>query len=471
MATSKQIQNLDLTVGELCAILESEPVGLSARASKRKVKLCFDSREAAPGVVYWPLKGARFDAHEFIPQVMEKGALMTVMDENRAKDFSADVYVPVDDTNAALLKLAKGYQRLFKLKKIAVTGSNGKTTTKEMLKAVLSEQFKTVATEGNFNNQIGVPKTIFRFKHSDEIAVVEMGTSAPGEIHPLSMAVEPDIAVITNVGASHLERLGSLDNVFKEKVTIADGLRKGGLLVVNADDTRLSKLRTNKSYRVITFGIKRGVIRPERLKWDANACASFFIGRTEFHLNVPGIHNVYNALAAIAVATSLRMPKSTVARALEKFHAANMRMEIRNGIGIKIVSDCYNANPSSTRMALQTIGALEKPGRKIAVLGDMLELGDKAAELHREIGELVQQMHFDVLVAVGKLSKNTQLGAIACGMDRGSALHFENAEKAMEYLSENVRFGDILLVKGSRGMKMEQIVEKLLRLEPVAVNR
>ncbi|MEE3339347.1 MAG: UDP-N-acetylmuramoyl-tripeptide--D-alanyl-D-alanine ligase [Hallerella sp.] len=465
------MQKLDITVKEFCEILESSPVGLSARAAKRKVNLCLDSREAGPGVVFWPLKGARFDAHSFIPEVMKKGALMSVMDAGRANESLADVYVPVDDSNQALLKLAKGYQRLFSVKKIAVTGSNGKTTTKEMLKAVLSAQFKTMATEGNLNNQIGVPKTLFRLKHSDEVAVVEMGTNAPGEIHPLSMAVEPDIAVITNIGASHLERLQDLDHVFKEKVTITDGLKKNGLLVVNADDSRLSKLRTNKSYRVLTFGIKRGVIKPENLKWDANACASFKIGRTEFHLSVPGIHNVYNALAAIAVATSLRMPKSVIADALEKFHAANMRMEIRNGVGIKVVSDCYNANPSSTRMALQTIGAITNAGRKIAILGDMLELGDKAEELHHEIGELVPQMKFDMLVAVGKLSRNTQKGALDAGMEKDCAVHFETVEEAMEFLSENVHFGDVLLVKGSRGMKMEQVVDKLLRLEPAMTNK
>ncbi len=465
------MQKLDITIAELCEILESSPVGLSARAAKRKVKLCFDSREAGPGLIFWPLKGARFDAHSFIPEVMKKGALMSIMDAGRAEESLADVYIPVDDSNQAMLKLARGYQRLFNVKKIAVTGSNGKTTTKEMLKSVLSAQFKTMATEGNLNNQIGVPKTLFRLKHSDEVAVVEMGTNAPGEIHPLSMAVEPDIAVITNVGASHLEHLQDLDHVFKEKVTITDGLKKNGLLVVNADDPRLSKLRTNKSYRVLTFGIKRGVIKPEDLTWDANACASFKIGRTEFHLSVPGIHNVYNALATIAVATSLRMPKSVIADALEKFHAANMRMEIRNGVGIKVVSDCYNANPSSTRMALQTIGAITNAGRKIAILGDMFELGDKAEELHREIGELVPQMKFDMLVAVGKLSKNTQKGAIASGMDKDSAVHFETVEEAMEFLSENVHFGDVLLVKGSRGMKMEQVVDKLLRLEPAVTNK
>jgi len=465
------MQKLDITVAELCEILESSPVGLTARIAKRKVNLCLDSREAGPGVVFWPLKGARFDAHRFIPEVMKKGALMSIMDAGRAEESLADVYVPVDDSNQALLKLAKGYQRLFNVKKIAVTGSNGKTTTKEMLKAVLSAQFKTMATEGNLNNQIGVPKTLFRLKHSDEVAVVEMGTNAPGEIHPLSMTVEPDIAVITNVGASHLERLQDLDHVFKEKVTITDGLKKNGLLVVNADDVRLTKLRTNKSYRVLTFGIKRGVIKPENLKWDANACASFKIGRTEFHLSVPGIHNVYNALAAIAVATSLRMPKSVIASALEKFHAANMRMEIRNGVGIKVVSDCYNANPSSTRMALQTIGAITNAGRKIAILGDMLELGDKAEELHSEIGELVPQMKFDMLIAVGKLSRHTQKGALAAGMAKDSAIHFETVEEAIEFLSENVHFGDVLLVKGSRGMKMEQVVDKLLRLEPAMTNK
>lgn len=463
--------NLDLTIEEMCRILESTPVGVSSRLAKRKVKLCLDSREAVPGVVFWPLKGARFDAHDFIPQMMEKGALMSIMDENRAGKITAEVYVPVNDTNEALLKLAKGYQRLFKLKKIAVTGSNGKTTTKEMLKTVISEKFRTIATEGNLNNQIGVPKTVFRFKHTDEVAVVEMGTSAPGEIHPLSMAVEPDIAVITNVGASHLEHLGTLDNVFKEKLSIVDGLRKGGILVVNADDTRLSKVKTCKSYRVVTFGIRRGIIKPEDLKWDSNACATFKIGRTEFHLNVPGIHNVYNALATIAVAISLRIPKSAIATALEKFHAANMRMEIRSAAGFKVVSDCYNANPSSTKMALETIGSVSGCGRRIAVLGDMLELGDKSADLHREMGELVPQMNFDLLLTVGEMSVNTQKGAIAKGMSSNSALHFDTVKDVVDFLSENVHIGDILLVKGSRGMKMEQIVESLLRLEPVAVNK
>src|SRR5574344_146618 len=200
----------DLTVAEMCEILEASPVGVPARAMKRKVQLCLDSREAAKNVVFWPLKGARFDAHDFIPQVMGKGALMSVVNENRVDSLQVEAYVPVDDTAKALQRLAKGYQRRFHLKKVAVTGSNGKTTTKEMLKAILSRKFKTCAGPGNLKNQLGVPMTLLQLKREHEVAVVEMGTSGPGEIRPLSMITEPDIAVITNIGASHLEGLGSL---------------------------------------------------------------------------------------------------------------------------------------------------------------------------------------------------------------------------------------------------------------------
>ncbi|MFA6623089.1 MAG: UDP-N-acetylmuramoyl-tripeptide--D-alanyl-D-alanine ligase [Fibrobacteraceae bacterium] len=457
----------DLTVAEMCEILEASPVGVPARAMKRKVQLCLDSREASKNVVFWPLKGARFDAHDFIPQVMGKGALMSVVNKNRVDSLQIEAYVPVDDTAKALQRLAKGYQRRFHLKKVAVTGSNGKTTTKEMLKAILSRKFKTFATPGNLNNQLGVPMTLLQLKREHEVAVVEMGTSGPGEIRPLSMITEPDIAVITNIGASHLEGLGSLDGVFKEKICIAEGLRRNGILVLNADDAHLCKVRSTKTYRVVTFGIRRGVYKPVDLKWDMNACANFKIGRTQFHLGVPGIHNVYNALAAIAVADALRIPKAEMATALENFHAANMRMEIRKADGFKIVSDCYNANPSSTRMALETVGSVEGFSRRIAVLGDMLELGRTSADLHRDMGRLVPEMNFNCLLTVGKDAKNIQAGAIKAGMRPEHALHFDDVQGAIDFLNANVRRGDILLVKGSRGMKLERVVEAMLRLTPV----
>ena len=455
---------LDLTIGEMLEILETEAVGVPARTLKRKVNLCMDSRESAKGVVFWPIKGARFDAHQFVSQMEKDGALMSVVNQT-AIDPNFKMYAPVEDTTKALLKLAKGYQRLFKLKKVAITGSNGKTTTKEMTKAVLSMKYNTHATKGNFNNHIGVPMTLFQLKHSHEAAVVEMGTSGPDEIRPLSMATEPDIAVITNIGASHLERLGDLDGVFNEKINITAGLKKGGTLIVNADDERLCKVKATKNYKVVTFGVRRGILKPEKLKWTENLCADFYIGRTHFVLNVPGDHNLYDALAAIAVGEALRIPKGDIAKALAGFTSTSMRMEIKVANGFKVISDCYNANPSSTKMALQTLGNMKVAGLRIAVLGDMLELGKESGNLHKQIGAMVPEMNFDVLLAVGEQAKMYMEGAKSRGMK--NAFHFDTVEEVIAYLSQTVAEGDILLVKGSRGMHMEQVVDALLHMVPV----
>lgn len=461
------MMKLDLTIAEMCRILETEPVGVPKRTLRRKVRLSLDSREIEPGFVFWPICGERFDAHQFVGQVEEKGAVMSVVNKNKVTENSFAAYAPVDDTTAALLKLAKGYQRLFKVKKVAITGSNGKTTTKEMTRAVLARRFRTLATSGNYNNHIGVPMTLFRLKHSDEVAVVEMGTSGPNEIKPLSLATEPNIAVITNIGSSHLEGLGSLDGVFKEKMDIVAGLKEGGLLILNADDAKLSKVRSTKRYKVVTFGIRRGIVKPENLTFDENACARFRLGRTEFQLNVPGIHNVYNALAAIAVGEALRIPKAEIAKGIASFSATGMRMEIKNGNGFRIVSDCYNANPNSMRMALQTIGGLDVAGKKIAVLGDMLELGPESEKFHREIGESVPEKAFDLLLTIGERAGKIREGALAKGMSPACALHFETPQDLIFALSETVGLGDVVLVKGSRGMRLETVVDALLKLDPV----
>ena len=443
-------------------ILETEAVGVPARTLKRKVNLCMDSRESAKGVVFWPIKGVRFDAHQFVSQMEKDGALMSVINQT-AVNPNFKMYAPVEDTTQALLKLAKGYQRLFKLKKVAITGSNGKTTTKEMTKAVLSMKFNTHATQGNFNNHIGVPMTLFQLKHSHEAAVVEMGTSGPDEIRPLSLATEPDVAVITNIGASHLERLGDLDGVFNEKINIVAGLKKGGTLIVNADDERLCKVKANKNFKVVTFGVRRGVIKPEKLKWNENLCADFYIGRTHFVLNVPGDHNLYDALAAIAVGEAFRIPKGDMAKALAGFVSTNMRMEIKTANGFKIISDCYNANPSSTKMALQTLGNMRIDGKRIAILGDMLELGKESGNMHKQIGMMVPEMNFDMLLAVGNEAKKYVEGAKARGMK--NVFHFGSVADVICFLSDKVAEGDVFLVKGSRGMHMEQVVDALLHMK------
>ncbi|WP_073191465.1 UDP-N-acetylmuramoyl-tripeptide--D-alanyl-D-alanine ligase [Fibrobacter sp. UWP2] len=456
---------LDMTIGEMLESLETTAVGVNKRSLKRKVNLCMDSREPAKGVVFWPIKGVRFDAHQFVNQMENEGALMSVVNQEAVKMNTFKAYAPVNDTTKALLKLAKDYQRRFKLKKVAITGSNGKTTTKEMTKAVLSMKYNTHATQGNFNNHIGVPMTLFQLKHSHEAAVVEMGTSGPDEIRPLSLATEPDVAVITNIGASHLEKLIDYDGVFREKITIKDGLKDGGTLIVNADDPRLCKVKTTRKMKVLTFGVNRGTIRPEKLVWNENACATFYIGRTKFALNVQGIHNLYDALAAIAVGITFGVSKTDIAKALNAYRATNMRMEFKKANGFKIVSDCYNANPSSTKMALQTIGNMKAPGKRIAVLGDMLELGKQSGELHAQIGAMVPEMNFDLLLTVGKDARNYVKGAKAKGMK--AVFHFDSVDDIIEFLKGTVAEGDVLLVKGSRGMHMERVVDALVKLTPV----
>jgi UDP-N-acetylmuramoyl-tripeptide--D-alanyl-D-alanine ligase len=456
---------LDMTIAEMLECLETAAVGVPARTLRRKVNLCMDSREKAKGVVFWPIKGARFDAHQFVNQMEKDGALMSIVNQEAVEQNTFTMYAPVDDTTKALLKLAKGYQRRFKVKKVAITGSNGKTTTKEMTKAVLSMKFNTHATAGNFNNHIGVPMTLFQLKHSHEAAVVEMGTSGPDEIRPLSLATEPDVAVITNIGASHLERLGDLDGVFREKITIRDGLRKGGTLILNADDPRLCKVKSTRNVKVLTFGMNHGVIRPEKLVWNDDSCADFYVGRTHIVLNVPGTHNLYDALAAIAVGKTFGIPMTAVAKALSNYRATNMRMEFKKANGFKIVSDCYNANPSSTKMALQTIGNMKTTGKRIAVLGDMLELGKESANMHAQIGALVPEMNFDLLLTVGKDARNYVKGAKSRGMK--AVFHFDSVQEIIEFLGDIVSEGDIFLVKGSRGMHMEQVVEALLKMTPV----
>lgn len=455
---------LDLKIKELLKILETSSVGVKESTKNRKVKLCMDSRENANGIVFWPIKGERFDAHKFVTQIEKEGALMSVVNKDAIDIESFKMYAPVDDTTKALLKLAKAYQKKFNVKKVAITGSNGKTTTKEMAKAVLSTKFNTHATAGNFNNHIGVPMTLFQLKHCNDAAIIEMGTSGPDEIRPLSLAVEPDIAVITNIGASHLEKLKSLDGVFAEKKNIVAGLKKNGVLIVNADDPRLCKCKSNTSYKVVTFGVKRGIVKPEKLCWDENNCASFYVERTKFTLHVPGIHNLYNALAAIAIGLQFKVNKTNISHALENFCSTSMRMEIKNANGFKIVSDCYNANPSSTKMALQTIGNM-KVSRRIAVLGDMLELGEQTNAMHLEIGALVPEMNFDMLFAVGKSAKFYVDGAKSKGMK--NAFYFESIEKLIEKLTETVAEGDVVLIKGSRGMHMEQVVNALQTLSTV----
>jgi UDP-N-acetylmuramoyl-tripeptide--D-alanyl-D-alanine ligase len=326
---------------------------------------------------------------------------------------------------------------------------------------VLSQAGPTLGTQGNYNNHVGVPLTLFELKRSHKFAVIEMGTNHPGEIQVLSECAQPTAAVITNIGDSHLEFFGSRERIRDEKVTIAAGIPGKGVLILNVDDPLLSGVRGTSRYKLLTYGIDRGQVRPDDLAFGPDGCASFRIGRTRFQLRVPGRHNVYNALAAIAVGIHHRIPKARIAEALAGFTASKNRLQVKRLAGITVVDDCYNANPSSTKSALATLGAFQVPGRRIAVIGDMLELGADAERLHREIGQYLVEMGVDELFTFGALSRHVNQGARDKGLPRNRAHHFSDFDLLAAELLKAVAAGDAVLVKASRGMRLERVYEFL----------
>ena len=452
---------MEISLREMAKMLGTRIEG-RARSIK-SVKLCTDSLAFKRGQVFWALKGENFDGHAFANQVFTQGGCAAVVDEQWLKlnGKAVNVYVPVGDTNAALLHLAREYAKKFRIPKIAITGSNGKTTTKDMLAQILAKAGPTLSTQGNFNNQVGVPLTLFELKHTHRFAVIEMGTNHPGEIGPLSEATRPTFSVITNIGYSHLEHFGSKEKIRTEKLTITKGFPGKGTLFLNVDDPLLAQVKGNSRYKLVTYGIDFGQIRPTDLAFSSDGCASFKIGRTLFELQVPGRHNVYNALAAIAVATQLRIPKAMIAGALRNFAASKNRMQVKRLPGLTILDDCYNANPSSLRSALATLGSFEVKGRRIAVLGDMLELGEESANLHKDIGPYLVEMGVDELFTFGNLSRHINAGSREKGLPRERARHFSDFNLMSEELLQFLKPGDVVLVKGSRGMKLERVYEFL----------
>jgi UDP-N-acetylmuramoyl-tripeptide--D-alanyl-D-alanine ligase len=448
--------------GDVLDFLEVEAVGGRIRRD-RKVGICTDSRAIKPGDVFWVLKGERFDGHAFVGTAFEKGGIAAVVDRKWLEDgfVPSRVFVPVDDTGTAFLKLAGRHASRFRIPRVAIAGSNGKTTTKEMVACVMAQKGACHRTQANLNNQVGVPLTLLGIGAAHRSAVVEMGTSSPGELEPLSRAVAPTCAVLTNIGHEHMEFFKTLERVRDEELRVVAGLRAGGTFILNADDPYLQRVRTNARFRVQTFGIRKGQVRPSDLVYDDRGCASFRVGRTRFRLNVPGVHNVYNALAAIAVGITHRIPKARIADALDSFRAVEGRMNVIDAHSFRLIDDCYNANPPSVRSALSILAGMACDGRRIAVLGDMLELGDEGPALHRSIGAWACEMDVDLLWCIGPLSKDIVEGARAKGLAPERLRHFPDKQALEAALVDEVGEGDVVLVKASHGLRLDTIVARL----------
>ncbi|EGW54669.1 UDP-N-acetylmuramoyl-tripeptide--D-alanyl-D-alanine ligase [Candidatus Endoriftia persephonae] len=419
-----------------------------------------DTRTLQPGDLYVALKGPNFDGHEFLYEAELRGAVAALVSERTTAHLPL---ILVDDTRLALGRLAAAWRQAFPVPLVAVTGSNGKTTVKEMLAAILSQRGKVLATQGNLNNDIGMPLTLLR-QQDEAFAVIEMGANHPGEIAVLSGIARPDVALITSAGAAHLEGFGTLDGVAKAKGEIIQGLTDDGTLVLNRDDAYFPFWQKQaEGRRLLTFGTHpeaqlRLDAEAAETRWEADGFivhAPLFYQDTELQLKLAlgGRHNLINAAAAAAAAIALGASEKDVVAGLAGMRPVKGRLQTRMAAGVRLIDDSYNANPDSVSVAIELLA--QAPGQRWLVLGDLAELGQGAVRLHRQIGEQAQRAGIDVLWSVGELSREASVAFAGAGR------HFEDREALAEALREGAASGDTILIKGSRSAGMEQVVDAL----------
>jgi UDP-N-acetylmuramoyl-tripeptide--D-alanyl-D-alanine ligase len=365
--------------------------------------------------------------------------------------------IAVDDTVFALGELARKYRERFDTKIVAVTGSNGKTTVKNLIYEIISKSGKGLKSERNYNNYFGLPLSIFKLTHEHRYAVFELGMSATGEIARLAEIASPDIGMITNVGPAHLEFFDDVESIAEAKMEIAGGIRKGGALLLNGDDDLLMSKTDKITAQIITFGLREtNNVHPVDLNFDENQMPSFLIEGKEISSHFPGVHNVYNILAAFAAARAMGIDNEITFDALRRYRPGELRSEVIGKNEITFVIDCYNANPVSMKYAIDTLAAMKCRGRRIAVLGDMLELGERSEYYHKEIGTYANDMGVDDLFCYGTLSRIT---AEAFG-EKGR--HFEEKAGLIDELTEFINVGDTVLFKASRGIALEEVAESVM---------
>ena len=401
---------------------------------------------------------------------LRDGAAAILADcQSKARDLPVPVLL-VDNTRQALGRLAHHVRRQLKCRVIAIGGSNGKTTTKNMVGSVLGAQFKGTQSPKSFNNDIGVPLTLLGADPRDHYIVLELGTNHPGELSPLSLLCEPQIAVITSIGAEHLEGFGNLDGVRREEACLLDGVRPDGLVLANGDDGGFLDLIRPRAKRLVTFGFSS---RNDLAVTSAHCSLDgiFFQvsgDSTQFHLPLPGRHNASNALAAIAIGREFGMTDQAIHDALAACARPEMRMQLLRANGMTILNDAYNANPASMQAALQTLAEAEVPGRRIAILGEMRELGDAGPVLHQQIGRVAAASGLCVLVCVEGTAKVIAEAAIAAGMPARNVHFVADAAAAAQTVPQLVQSADTVLLKGSRGVKLELVAEALTSAIPAA---
>lgn len=418
--------------------------------------VCTDTRKIQPGSLFVCLRGERFDGHSFASQAAQLGAAALLVDH----PVDADVpQLVVTDTGKALLQLAGWYRRRFQLPVVGLTGSVGKTTTKEFIALVLGAKYNTLKTQGNLNNEIGVPQMLFRLEDSHTAAVIEMGMNHFGEINRLTRAVAPTVGLITNIGVSHIENLGSRSGILQAKLEILEGMAPDAPLIVNMDNDMLRTVKLGDR-PLLTFAIDdQSADFTATDITEQGSTTTFTVHHSTFTqpVTIPtvGIHNVYNALAAMAVGYVTGVDPAAAAAALANYVPAGMRQNLVQVGGVQVIEDCYNASPDSMRAALQTLGKLPVH-RRYAVLGAMLELGDYAKEAHTQVGKMAAENGIDGVLAYGADAAYIVEAAKQAGLE--NARLFDTKEALAQSLAQQVQPGDGVLFKGSRGMHLEDVM-------------
>lgn len=425
-----------------------------------------DSRTIKPGELFVALKGENFDGHKFLKTAFDNGAKAAIVDKRKGIKHGPCLEVP--NTLTALGDLAAFYRKKHKVKVVAVTGSMGKTGTKNMLVAILEKKYSVLGNAGSFNNLIGLPLTIFNLRREHEIAVLEMGMNVPGEISRLTEIADPDEALITGIGPVHLEGVGSIEGVAKAKGELYAGLKNGARAIYNLDDPYVKKLGQSFSGPSLSFGLDRQAdVRAGSVRLRGMSGLSFNLlthtGSAKIMLPLLGAHNVSNALAAATVAIGLGIKPRSIASALGKLKVTPGRMELKRlGNQVYLLDDSYNSSPVSARAAVETLVKIKGRGRAIAVLADMLELGRTSRKKHAEIGSFAAVSGLDMLVGVGVQARAMVDAAKKSGMGKRKLAWFKNREDAGDWLKKKLRPFDRVLIKGSRGMKLEKTVELLM---------
>lgn len=448
----------NITIGDILKMTGAK-AGFEIDENARVCNISNDSRDIKEDTIYAAIVGERLDGHDFARAALENGAIAAIV-EKRVTEKD----ILVKDTRRALKDIAMGYRSRFDIPFLAVTGSSGKTTTKDMLYFAVSESRKTLRNLGNLNSEIGLPMTVFNLDESHECAVLEMGMYVQGEIDYLAEIVKPHFAIITNVGVAHIQSAGSRENILKAKMEIANYMTQSDVLLINGDNDMLQTVDTGAiKPSVYKYGLEEHndirLISYETTESGMKIRADILGKITEYEIPTLGIHNIYNSLSVMGLCSLMGLDMKKSAEGIRKYQPSKYRMEIKSVSGKTLIEDFYNANPDSLRASIETFRQMQGE-RKVAVLADMLELGAISEKEHMNAGIQASEI-FDVIICIGSDAKYIGKGAIENGFDKGRVYYFASNEEAVSEINSILRPGDAVLMKGSRGMKLEEVAESI----------